>query len=300
MTKLSGSIGNANKPLSESCKQLLAHEDSLFDQDYQRHAVLDESKDKIIGKPFLLHNPENKKGVLLIHGLMAAPFEVKQWADFLFSKGYNVYAPRLSGHGTSAKDLASRNKREWADAVERGYRILAECNEDITLAGFSTGAALALDMAIKNPNKFTSLISISAPLKLKKFSAHFANPVNQWNTLLNWLRLDKAKKEFVTNHADNPHINYLSCPVSSIVQIKKLMKGVRRNLASINLPTLVMHATNDPKVDVQSSQEIFKYIGSEYKDYHEIDFDLHGIINGDISKQVFSRVEQFLQNPKVM
>jgi esterase/lipase len=284
-----------SESLSERCQQWLANEEVLFDQEYQYHAIAGESKNKTIGKPFLLYHPENKQGVLLIHGLMAAPFEVKQWADTLYSQGYNVYAPRLAGHGTSVIDLATRNKLEWIDAVERGYKILAECSNDIIVAGFSTGGALALNLVIKYPKKFSALICISAPLKIKKFTANFARPINQWNKVLNWLNVSKVKKEFVTNHADNPHINYLRCPVSSIVQIKSLMKDVRQGLTSIVLPTLVIHANNDPKVDVQSSKDIYKLISSKTKIYHEINFDLHGIINGDVSKKVFSQVDIFLR-----
>ena len=294
-----------SEPLNELCQRLLANEELLFDQDYQQHAILGESKEQSIGKPYLLHNHsslnskqqkgEKQKGILLIHGLMAAPFEVRQWADFLYAQGYNVYAPRLTGHGTSVIDLATRNKQEWIDAVQRGYNILAECSDEIILAGFSTGAALALDIAIKQPSNFSALISISAPLKIKKFSANFASPINQWNRILNGLNVSKAKKEFVTNHADNPHINYLRCPVSSIVQIKSLMKPVRQNLAKISMPVLIIHATGDPKVDVQSSRDIYRLIASQHKTYHEIDFDLHGIINGDISAQVFKQVGFFLQ-----
>jgi len=284
--------------MNKHCQEWLASEESLFDQDYERYAISGESKSKTIGKPYLLHHPDNKQGVLLIHGLMAAPFEVRLWADALYAQGYNVYAPRLTGHGTSVIDLAARKKSDWISAVERGYKILAECSEDIILAGFSTGAALALNMAIKYPNNFSAIVCISAPLKIKKFSANFASPINQWNVLLNKLNINKAKKEFVTNHADNPHINYLRCPVSSIVQIRSLMKDVRQNLAAIELPILIMHATHDPKVDVQSSKDLYRLIGSQDKTYHEIDFDLHGIINGDISKQVFNLVDLFLQRLK--
>ena len=73
------------------------------------------------------------------------------------------------------------------------------------------------------------------------------------------------------------------------------MKPVRENLACISIPVLVMHATRDPKVDVQSSRDIYRLIASEDKTYHEIDFSLHGIINGDIAKQVFRQVDLFLQ-----
>ena len=73
------------------------------------------------------------------------------------------------------------------------------------------------------------------------------------------------------------------------------MKGVRQDLAKIKLPMLVMHATHDPKVDVQSSKEIYKSIGSSSKTYYEVDFDQHGIINGDIAQITFRQVEEFLQ-----
>lgn len=281
------------------CQVLLDAELALFNDEYHRHFLAGESKPKHIGQPYLLHHPYKNgtvnKAVLLVHGLMAAPEEVRQWADYLFAQGYTVYAPRLAGHGTSAVDLSNRTMAEWVDSVQRGHEILKNCCDEITIAGFSTGAALTLHHAIQNPNSFNGLISISAPLKFKKFSAHFAKPVNYWNRLINVLRLPNPKKEYVTNHADNPHINYLRCPVSSIVQIQRLMKGIRSKLATVEMPSLMIHANGDPKVDVQSSQDIYDLIGSESKQYHEIDFDLHGIIRGDISKQVFGHVGDFLE-----
>lgn len=282
------------------CQVLLDAELALFNEEYDRHFLEGESKPKHIGQPYLLHHPYKKggvnKAVLLVHGLMAAPEEVRQWADYLFAQGYTVYAPRLAGHGTSALDLSTRTMDEWADSVQRGHEILKNCSDEITIAGFSTGAALTLHHAIQNPEDFNALISISAPLKFKKFSAHFAKPVNYWNRVINLLRLPNPKKEYVTNHADNPHINYLRCPVSSIVQIQRLMKGIRKGLASIEMPSLMIHANGDPKVDVESSQEIYDLIGSESKQYHEIDFDLHGIIRGEISGEVFGHVGAFLKN----
>lgn len=281
--------------LSEHCKQLLANEQTLFKQDYLQHAIKGESKADFIGKPFLLYNDAHNKGILLIHGLMAAPYEVKQWANYLFDQGYNVYAPRLAGHGTSAVDLSTHKKEQWIASVDRGYDILSSCCDEIIIGGFSTGAALALNMAIKSPEKFSALISISAPLKIAKFSARFAGTVNNWNKLLNRLSIPLGKKEYVTNHADNPHINYLRCPVSSIVQIKSLMKNVRQGLDKLTMPALVMHATGDPKVDVQSSRDIFQQLGSSQKHYQEIDFHQHGIINGNIAQEVFSHSGYFLK-----
>jgi len=284
------------------CQQLLEDEQQRFEADYQRHYLEGETKPKAIGEPYLLHNPDSTRGVLLIHGLMAAPEEVREWADFLFSKGYTVYAPRMAGHGTSADDLSHRQMSEWVDSVNRGHAILKACCERVTIAGFSTGGAVALHQAITKPGEFEALISISAPLKFKKFSAHFARPVNRWNKALSkldkltppFISTSKCQKAFATNHADNPHINYLRCPVSSIVEIQRLMKGVQKNLATLSIPTLIIHGTHDPKVDVKSGRELFRQLPDGNKYYKEVDFHLHGIIRGDIGQKVFCEVDEFL------
>lgn len=297
------SEGNQSASLN-ICQQLLDQEHQRFEADYQEHFIEGETKPKEIGQPYLLHNPASTRGVMLIHGLMAAPEEVRQWADFLFAKGYTVYAPRMAGHGTSADDLSQRQMSEWIESVNRGHAILKACCDHITIAGFSTGGAIALHQAISKPGEFEALVSISAPLKFKKFSAHFARPVNHWNKAL--VKLDKRtpsfistaryQKAFATNHADNPHINYLRCPVSSIVEIQKLMRNVKHGLARLSIPTLIIHGTHDPKVDVKSSRELFKQLPEGNKHYKEVDFHLHGIIRGDIGQQVFSEVDMFLSN----
>ncbi len=293
------------KPLSLSplCQKLLSHEQLLFENEYQQHYLEGETKPPSIGVPYLLHNPESTRGVLLVHGLMAAPEEVREWAEYLFSIGYTVYAPRMAGHGTSAEDLSHRSMNEWIESVNKGHEILKACCKHITIAGFSTGGAVALHQVIQKPNAFDALISISAPLKFKKISAHFITPVNRWNQTLQFLdtktsnifNLSRWNKAFITNHADNPHINYLRCPIPSLVEIKRLMKGVYQGLPSITIPTLIIHASGDPKVDVQSGRDIFKRIRSVNKEYKEIDFHLHGIIRGDITEEVFKEVGLFLK-----
>jgi carboxylesterase len=291
-------------PISSYCQALLDDELTRFEQDYQKHYLEGETKAKAVGAPYLLHHADADKGVLLIHGLMAAPEEVRQWAEFLYTLGYNVYAPRMAGHGTSADDLSDREMNEWIASVDRGHDILACCSKHIIIAGFSTGGAVALHQAITKPQAFDAVISISAPLKFKKFSAKFAGLVNTWNQTLRQIdallpfqmnSVKTLRKEFVTNHADNPDINYLRCPVHGIVQIQRLMKAVCRGLPSIQIPSLIIHATHDPKVDVQSAKEIFKRIRARKKRYREVDFDKHGIVRGDITKIVFQEVADFLE-----
>ncbi len=106
--------------------------------------------------------------------------------------------------------------------------------------------------------------------------------------------LPQLTRQFVTNHADNPHINYLRCPVRSIAQIQRLMRQVYRGLGSIRIPSLIIHADGDPKVDVQSGRDIYRAIGASAKRYREIRFNQHGIVRGAIAQQVFAEVGAFL------
>ncbi|MBP7178824.1 MAG: alpha/beta fold hydrolase [Moraxellaceae bacterium] len=273
---------------------LLAAEEALFAREYQQHFNENDSKPARIGKPVFLPSHTSTWGVLLVHGLMAAPEEVREWADHLHEQGFTVYAPRMAGHGTSVEDLNNRKAEEWIASVERGHRILECCCQHIVIAGFSTGGAVALQCVIRQPDAFEAIISISAPLRFKSFSANFAEPVNISNRFISTLGLKWPQKSFVTNHADNPHINYLRCPISSIVQIKHLMRRVKKDLATINIPSLIMHADHDPKVDVRGGRELYRLIGSSIKYYQEVCFHQHGIVRGEIAQQVFKKSGDFL------
>ena len=273
---------------------LLAAEAALFLKEYEENYFAGESKPLDIGMPFFLHSPGSDIGVLLIHGMMAAPEEVRQWAIFLHEKGLTVYAPRLSGHGTSSKDLSVRNYNEWLDSVDRGHAILKTCCKKILVAGFSTGAGLALQTVILKSHDFEAVIAISAPLRFKSFSSRFAETLHGFNLFCNYLGMGNQACEFMQNDADNPHINYLRCPVSSFVQVKKLMKKVRKSLPDIFIPALVIQAKNDPKVAPESGPAIFKLLGTDKKHFSWIDYNMHGIVRGEIASEVFKEVESFL------
>jgi carboxylesterase len=280
--------------VSDECKRLMQRESLLFASAYKKHFLAGETKPRPIGEPYLLHCAETRQGVLLIHGLMAAPEEVREWADFLYSLGFTVYAPRLAGHGTSAVDLARCSYRDWVDSVNRGHAILKSCCEQIVVAGFSTGAALALHQAITKPEAFAAVISISAPLQFKSIFSCFAESLDHWNSFLRILGIKALRRDFVANHPDNPHINYFRCPVRSLVQVKALMKKVYKKLSTLSLPALIIQADNDPKVKAQSGKRIHDRISSPNKTYREVHFHQHGIVRGEISRCVFAEVEAFL------
>src|SRR5688500_7488953 len=51
-----------------------------------------------------LHTPNAKGTVMLCHGFTAGPWQYEELAKRLQKEGYNVYAPRMPGHGFARPD----------------------------------------------------------------------------------------------------------------------------------------------------------------------------------------------------
>ena len=139
-----------------------------YEKAYKEFYVENESKSIDVGRSILLEGDERKIGVLLIHGYMAAPPELKELAESLSERGYWIYVPRLKGHGTSPEDLASRTYMEWVESVEEGYAIIKSMCDTLFVGGFSTGAGLALDLTTR-VDDFKAVVAVSPPLKLHDF-----------------------------------------------------------------------------------------------------------------------------------
>ena len=264
-----------------------------FEKAYHRFAVEGESRPKSVGAPFLVRGKEKDVGVVLIHGYMAAPLEVRALAEYLGNQGFRTYAPRLKGHGTAPEDLAAATYMEWVESVEEAFVIMDEICQKVVVGGFSTGAGLALDLATR-VDRLAGVFAISPPFKLQDFSARFVPAVNFWNKLMNKLNVETAKKEFVENQPENPHINYFRNPISGILELDRLMDQIETKLPNIRVPALIIQSLGDPVVNSSGSFKIFKQLGAKDKEYLMVNYERHGIINGKGSERIFRMVGDFL------
>ena len=268
---------------------------NLFEQDYQEYYLKNESKPRNIGKPFFLKRFFSRKGVILIHGYMAAPEEIRPLADYLYKHGYNVYGVRLRGHGTAPEDLAVRNWEKWYDSASRAYIIMKNSVRTFSICGFSMGAGIALLQAANKPGRFAGVISINAPIKLKGIASKFASLVVAWNKLLSKIHVNKWKMEFVENVPENPEINYIRNPVSGGNELQKLMTLVENQLKNVMDQTLIIQGSDDPVVNSVSAQEIFEKLGTKDKQLLRIYANHHGILRGREADKVNAMVLMFLE-----
>ena len=80
---------------------------------------------------------------------MAAPEEMKAFANYLHEKSFTVYVPRLKGHGTAPEDLAKTSYEKWIESAEEAFVVLKHSCRKIIVGGFSTGAGFALELSTR-------------------------------------------------------------------------------------------------------------------------------------------------------
>ncbi|HVA67175.1 MAG TPA: alpha/beta hydrolase [Elusimicrobiota bacterium] len=103
--------------------------------------------------PFLnIHAPGQKaaRSILMIHGLGDSPYSMQVLADLFYSYGYNVVGVLLPGHGRKSEDLLHAKLSQWQRAAEEGLHVAAAIGQRVSIAGFSTGGALTLNLVRRN------------------------------------------------------------------------------------------------------------------------------------------------------
>lgn len=275
-------------------KSLMEQDLKEFESDYHEFYRQEESKPMTVGSPFVVKGKSKNVGILLSHGYMAAPLEVRELAYYLGKMGYWVYVPRLKGHGTSPDDLATRSYQDWMRSIDRGYAIISTICRHVVVGGFSTGAGLALDLAAR-VERIVGVFAVAAPLTLMDFTSKFAPAVDMWNRIMDRTYKVGPQKQFVENEPENPHINYLRNPIAGVREIERLMNALAPKLPNLKMPALIVQSRRDPVVDPKGSRKIFELIGTNEKEYILFNFDRHGILLGDGADKVYNAIGAFVK-----
>lgn len=234
-------------------------------------------------EPYLfLSTGSRKMGIVLVHGLLASPAELRSFGDTLRKHGYPVMGVRLAGHGTSPWDLHDRNWKDWLASVRDACRILSAFVDEICLVGFSLGGVLALRFAAEAPPGLAGVAAISAPIKLRNKSLMFVPIVHGANKLAESTTSREGIMPFRLNESENPEINYRHIPIRALYELRRAIDDLARHLPQVTCPVDILQGVDDQVVDPKSAQIIFDRVSTDEKQLHWIETDRHGILSGDI------------------
>lgn len=227
---------------------------------------------------FLKSKRKSASAVILIHGFLSSPAELRSLAERLHADGHHVLGVRLKGHGTSPWDLRTRSWHDWAASVERGYDIVKAYSQSVHIVGFSTGGLLALNHAANNPNRrIKSVSSVSAPVHFRNKNMIFVPLLHHANRLVSWVT-EEGLVPFRPNEPENPDLNYQHIPVRALYQLQQLINHLTEDSLTITADVYLYQGNRDPVVDPASIKTLEKLIQSENKQVTMLESDVHGVV----------------------
>jgi dicarboxylate--CoA ligase PimA len=233
--------------------------------------------------PYLMFPKERGGlGVVLVHGFLASPAEVRGFADKLVNRGHVVLGVRLKGHGTSPWDLHGRDWQDWLTSVRRGFRIVSAYANKVCLVGFSLGGDLVLRLAAERPEKLAGVAAVCAPLKFRDRNIALVPIVHGANQLARWSAAGEGPMPFRIHNSEHPEINYRHMPIRALREMSRLVEEVERRLGDVRCPVTVLQASGDPVVEPKSAAVIHEKLGSSLKTMHIVPAERHGILHDDI------------------
>ena len=270
---------------------MLRFDDSLIAYEWDRRAyskprhreINDAETATASGEPYLLMPTKPRPlGIVLVHGFLASPAELREFGRELHARGYPVLGVRLKGHGTSPWDLRERSWQDWLASVRRGFAIMSALAPRVAMVGFSTGGALALILGAERPSTLAGVVAASVPMRFQDRGMRFVPLVHGANRLVRWVSSFEGIKPFQVNESEHPHINYRHMPVRGLYELTLLVDALRKSLPDVTCPVMLLQGTDDPVVVPDSVESIVEGLRETRVDVKMIHSMRHGIINEDI------------------
>lgn len=212
------------------------------------------------GRPDPFFLPGGEPGVLLIHGFLAAPDEVRPLGEALAAAGMTVAGIRLRGHGTRPEDLAAVHWQDWVADVRAGLAALRRRCRRVSIAGISLGAALALYVAAEEPVE--RLVAFAAPSRAVTRGLPLA-----WMAQLARLTpyLPKIGSDMRDAEARRTRFIYRRIPLKAMAELAALFQATEARLPEVRVPTLLVHARHDHVVPPRAALDIAARLGGPHE-----------------------------------
>jgi len=264
--------------------QLLAYEWDFKKFQRERYAEINAQQTQTADANwyFLKSKKRDAAAVLLIHGFLSGPAELRSLGERLYAQGYHVLGVRLKGHGTSPWDLRSRTWQDWAASVELGFDIIKAFSKAVHLVGFSTGGLLALNHAANHSSRrIKTVVSVSAPVHFRNKNMIFVPLLHHANRLISWVT-SEGLVPFRPNVPENPEINYQHIPIRALYQLQQLIDKMTAKSLPIDANVRFFQSDKDPVVDPKSARTLQRLVLAHNSSVTMLDSDQHGVVYRNI------------------
>ncbi len=260
-----------------------------------------------------IYEKRGSTGVLLVHGITGSPTEMKPLVRRLSAGGFTVACPQLAGHCSTLKDLKRTRWQDWYRSVEEGLDFLSGECDTIFVSGLSMGALLALKLAANNPEHIQGVATLSATFfydgwNVPHFKQRFLLPLAIYSPLRFFLSYrepapygikDERLRNMIAavyegNGANMPEkYGYSEFPGVTVRETFRLIREVKRDLAAMVAPLLVVHATEDDMASLENARYLTSHVSSSHVETFYVDDTYHVLTLDKRKHDVADRVAEF-------
>lgn len=241
--------------------------------------------------------------VVYLHGFSAGPVDTAPLAQQVAAHlRANLYLARLRGHGSDGAAMAAATANDWLNDAAEACAIGARLGERVVVIGTSTGATLALALALMPGCERLHALALISP----NFGA--ADPRDRllrlpWAARLVPLLVPTYR--FEPANAQQARHWTTAYPSTALLQLAALVDHVRAQpLESITVPALTLYASADRVIDVErmlaerariglargTANELVEIAGSDDPWQHTLAGD---ILSPSTTVRVAQRVAEF-------
>lgn len=234
-------------------------------------------------------------GVLLLHGFTGHTDTVAGLVPRLKKLGIPYELPVLRGHGTRYENLVGVTAKDWYVDAEHALIKLWNKVDQVIIVGLSMGGLVALELAMRHPDKIAGIVTLAAALRFVDKMA----PISRLaSAFVRYLPSPNAFHDEELKAARNK--NYERFPVSAFASLYEYSVKIAERLGEVHVPIRILQSKKDQIVAPVAANVIFEKVSSSRREIiwyersgHEMLLDLEA---DAVARDVMAFVESFREH----
>lgn len=250
-------------------------------QAIQAAEIADPSLTPLCHSNLMTHGQQTERVIILLHGFTNCPKQFEALGREFYQLGYNVFIPRIPGHGLQdrlAPQLATLTAEELVAFTDNVVNLSQGLGKEVTVAGISAGGVLAAWAAQQRPD-------VAQAVLIAPVFGHPALPggvmrpatalVNRLPNLYIWWD-DRLKAELPGPEYAYP--GFASRALGQFLRLGLIVQAMAQQAAAQSPSILVITNPTDPAVNnriTQSLVETWRAQGTAKIESYEFSPDPH-------------------------
>lgn len=232
-------------------------------------------------------NNSKKSCFIIIHGYTGIIKTLEKTAEAL-SEFYDVYIPRLPGHGTNREDFEKSTWKDWLRKIYEEYLNLKIIYEEVNILGFSMGGVIGSIIAAEFDIK--KLILVAPAFRIKDRMMMFTPFLRFIYPRKKLLSVQYNDENWKTQSENYLEYNFYN----KKYDLLKLQKKALKKLGNIKSETFIILSENDKSVPFNVKK--ITDIKIKNKNYLILKNSPHTILSDCESDFAISQIMNFLKN----